>query len=386
MQTLQGFKSTDAGLIPEDWNALQVRDVCRLINGRGFKPYEWSDRGLPIIRIQNLNGSNNFNCFHGRFDQKILIQNGQLLFAWSGSRGTSFGPHIWTGNDAVLNYHTWKIVPNEKIDKDYLYFALRGITSFIEDNAHGASALVHTQKWEMEGFYLAVPPADEQAAIAGALQDADEVVSSLKRLIAKKQAVKQGMMQQLLTGKNRLPGFDSPWRRCALSDVLTVRHGRSQHDVEQPDGQYPILATGGEIGRTNTPLYSKPSVLIGRKGTIDRPQYRDEPFWTVDTLFYTEIHEPNVPKYVYYLFLTIDWRSKNEASGVPSLSSSAIESISTVMPGFEEQRAITKVLTNADAELHLLETRLAKAKFIKIGMMQELLTGRTRLQPAKVAV
>lgn len=235
---------------------------------------------------------------------------------------------------------------------------------------------------------LPVPIVDisTQDAIADAMTDVDDLVKTLERLITKKQAIKQGIMQQLLTGRTRLPGFNKPWRETTLGEVLTVRHGRNQHSVECSDGIYPILATGGEIGRTNTPLYSKPSVLIGRKGTIDRPQYRDKPFWTVDTLFYTEIHETNVPKYLYYLFLTIDWRSKNEASGVPSLSSSSIESISAVMPGFEEQQAIAKVLTNADAEIHLLETRLAKAKSIKLGMMQELLTGRTRLKSAAVAV
>lgn len=153
MELKTGFKRTEVGVIPEDWDEMRVRDLCRLVNGRGFKPHEWVSRGLPIIRIQNLNGSDEFNYFSGDFNPKILVEYGQLLFAWSGSRGTSFGPHIWKGETAVLNYHTWKVAAEESVvTKDFLFHALRHLTGFIEDRAHGASALVHTQKWEMEGY------------------------------------------------------------------------------------------------------------------------------------------------------------------------------------------------------------------------------------------
>ncbi|KQM19916.1 type I restriction endonuclease subunit S [Novosphingobium sp. Leaf2] len=164
-----------------------------------------------------------------------------------------------------------------------------------------------------------------------------------------------------------------------LGDVLRVRHGRDQKAIQRADGRFPILATGGEIGRTDTPLYSKPSVLIGRKGTIDRPQYMDQPFWTVDTLFYTEIKGKNSPYFLFCVFQMIDWRSFNEASGVPSLSSKTIERIAVVMPRPEEQAAIAESLANLDHEVELLQQRLSKFRAIKDGMMQQLLTGRVKL-------
>ena len=88
-----GYKRTEVGVIPEDWTTPQIQNISKLINGRGFKPYEWRTSGLPIIRIQNLNGSQDYNYFDGHYDKKIEVEDGQLLFAWSGSRGTSFGPH-----------------------------------------------------------------------------------------------------------------------------------------------------------------------------------------------------------------------------------------------------------------------------------------------------
>ena len=169
------------------------------------------------------------------------------------------------------------------------------------------------------------------------------------------------------------------WKLCKIADVLTIRHGRSQHGIELSNGKYPILATGGEIGRTNTPLYSKPSVLIGRKGTIDKPQYMDTPFWTVDTLFYSEIKESVLPKYIYYLFRTINWKVYNEGSTLPSLSAATIMNIKIKVPPLEEQKKIAEILGTWDRAIEELTGLIAEKKELKRGLMQRLLTGTQRL-------
>lgn len=169
------------------------------------------------------------------------------------------------------------------------------------------------------------------------------------------------------------------WKLCKIADVLTIRHGRSQHGIELSNGKYPILATGGEIGRTNTPLYSKPSVLIGRKGTIDKPQYMDTPFWTVDTLFYSEIKESVLPKYIYYLFRTINWKVYNEGSTLPSLSAATIMNIKIKVPPIGEQKKIAEILGTWDRAIEELTDLIAEKKELKRGLMQRLLTGSQRL-------
>lgn len=170
------------------------------------------------------------------------------------------------------------------------------------------------------------------------------------------------------------------WEPKRLGDgVLKVGHGKSQQEIETSSGKYPILATGGVIGRTNTFLYDKPSVLIGRKGTIDKPQYMDTPFWTIDTLFYTMISKDYYPKFLYYAFCRIEWLKYNEASGVPSLSAKVIEDIELILPKFPEQRAIANVLSEVDAYIDAIEKLIAKKRAVKQGAMQELLTGKRRL-------
>ena len=170
------------------------------------------------------------------------------------------------------------------------------------------------------------------------------------------------------------------WEVKEFGEVLKIKHGKSQKGVIQLNGDYPILATGGEIGRTNTWLYNKPSVLIGRKGTIDVPQYMETPFWTVDTLFYTEIKANQDPKFLFYKFQLVDWYSYNEASGVPSLNASTIEKIKSSFPIEEkEQTAIATVLSDTDELITSLDKLIAKKKAMKQGAMQELLTGKKRL-------
>ena len=169
------------------------------------------------------------------------------------------------------------------------------------------------------------------------------------------------------------------WEVKRLRDVLKVRHGKSQHGITKQDGKYPILASGGEIGRTNAYIYDQPSVLIGRKGTIDSPQYVDSPFWTVDTLFFTEISSEANAKFVFYKFMMIRWRSYNEASGVPSLNSKTIENIEVTMPPLPEQRAIAEALSDVDGLLGGLDRLIAKKRDLKQAAMQQLLTGQARL-------
>ena len=170
------------------------------------------------------------------------------------------------------------------------------------------------------------------------------------------------------------------WKSEKIGQSLKICHGRNQREVESINGEYPILGTGGEIGKSTTPLYSKPSVLIGRKGTIDVPRFIETPFWTVDTLFYSEVFSNSIPKYLYYQFCMIDWYSYNEASGVPSLNARTIEKIEIPKPPtIAEQQVIAETLSDADALIESLEKLIEKKRQIKQGAMQELLTGKKRL-------
>jgi type I restriction enzyme S subunit len=188
-----------------EWKEVKLGGVCDLINGMAFKPEEWSNFGLPIIRIQNLNGSKEFNYYDKEVDKRHLVTNGDLLFAWSGSRGTSFGAFRWFGEIAVLNQHIFNVYPKNGLDKDFAFQLLRWLTIEIERKAHGSAGLVHVTKKQLENELMRFPKAkEEQTAIAQVLQAADKEISLLKAKAEKLREQKKGLMQVLLTGKKRL--------------------------------------------------------------------------------------------------------------------------------------------------------------------------------------
>lgn len=408
----EGYKQTEVGVIPDNWEVNSIKSVCKLVNGRGFKPFEWKTSGLPIVRIQNLNGSEEYNYYQGAYDKKIEIEKGQLLFAWSGSRGTSFGPHIWNGSLALLNYHTWKVVVNKDvIASDFFFHALNLLTKRIEDSAHGASALVHTQKWEMEGFKFAFPPTlTEQTAIATALSDTDELIQSLEKLITKKRLIKHGALQELLKPKEN-------WVEKSLDELFAFSGGLTASREQLSDKGLAYLHYGdihgskksyidiereyADIPKLDVPLNKVPSAtLLGDGDLVFVDASEDDE----GTSRHVVIKNPNAMPYIAGLH-TIVAKSTNDlvdknyrqycfqsndvkrqfkfyavGTKVSGVSKSNIGKILlTLPPTNDEQRRIAASLSDMDAELAALEAKLDKYRHIKQGMMQELLTGRIRL-------
>ena len=168
--------------------------------------------------------------------------------------------------------------------------------------------------------------------------------------------------------KLRFKEFNDEYINLKYKDVLKIKSGKDQKKVECESGIYPILGTGGQIGKTNSFLYDKTSVLIGRKGTINKPQYMETPFWTVDTLFYSHIYEPNIPKYLFYSFQNVNWKKYDESTGVPSLSSSTIESVECNIPSKEEQLKVADFLSLLDKKIELQSKKIEDLKLFKKGL------------------
>jgi len=167
---------------------VRVGESLRLVNGRAFKPTEWKKSGLPIVRIQNLNNPDApFNYYEGQLPEKFLLDDGDLLFAWSGTPGTSFGAHIWRRGRAWLNQHIFKVHFDDKqFDKRYLQLAInRNLEQYIRA-AHGGAGLAHITKGRFEESTLPCLPLDEQQRIVAEIEKQftrlDAGMASLKRV------------------------------------------------------------------------------------------------------------------------------------------------------------------------------------------------------------
>lgn len=375
-----GFKMSEVGVIPQDWGVYSLGELS--ISIASGKTNTQSNGEYPLYGSTGLIGT----CKSGEYEGYALLiarvgaNAGRLNFV-TGEYGVS-------DNTLIV-----KIKPQYNISLFYYILLQKNLNSLI----FGSGQPLITGSL-LKKIIIAVPGEDEQNGIANVLIEIDTLIIKLEKLLSKKQAIKTATMQQLLTGKTRLPQYalrddgsakgykknelgeiPEDWIVSTFGSIMKIRHGKNQKHVECLDGEYPIYATGGQIGKANAFLYNKPSVLIGRKGTIDKPRYTDKPFWTVDTLFYSEISESADAQFIYYKFCMIDWMQYNEASGVPSLNAGTIESIQTVLPSIKEQTAIASILSDMDKDIQTLQQRLEKTRQLKQGMMQELLTGKTRL-------
>ncbi|MCO8055818.1 restriction endonuclease subunit S [Acinetobacter towneri] len=178
--------------------------------------------------------------------------------------------------------------------------------------------------------------------------------------------------------KLRFKEFDGDWSAQKYKDALTIKYGKDHKLLE--DGEIPVYGTGGVMRYVNQYLYDGESILIGRKGTIDQPKYVNEKFWTVDTLFYSEIKQNIYPLFIYQHALQVNWLGLNEATGVPSLNTTSINNVDIYLPSKEEQTKIASFLSNVDEKISQLTQKHELLSQYKQGMMQKLFSQRLRFK------
>lgn len=396
------YKKTILGLIPSHWEVGKVGDVCEVINGRGFKPHEWKKEGYPIIRIQNLNGGEEYNYYEGEFDPKILVEKGQLLFAWSGSKGTSFGPHIWKGTTGLLNYHTWKInVDSKKIDKEFLLHYLRIITTRIEERAHGASALVHTQKGEMESFPILLPPMSEQRKIAKILSTWDAAIETLEKLIKEKEKRKKAIMQKLLTGKVRFKEFrKEKWgsielKECVSHFIVPMRDKPKDLTgsvpwcrIEDFDGKYLAHSKSNQgvslqtIKEMKLKVYPAGTLLVSCSANLGVCAITTKELVTNQTFIGLVPRQQNV-EFLYHvmMFNAKELNKLSSGTTISYLSREEFENFRIRVPkSINEQNKISRFLSVIDDEIFLIKREMESILQSKKGLMQKLLNGKVRVK------
>lgn len=178
------------------------------------------------------------------------------------------------------------------------------------------------------------------------------------------------MINNKITPALRFSEFAEEWQSKKLGNVLSVGSGRDYKHLKS--GDIPVYGTGGLMLYVNDYLYDGKSICIGRKGTIDRPQFLSGKFWTVDTLFYTYNYKDSIPEFIFNIFKNINWQKHNEASGVPSLSKTTIESIKINLPSKLEQQKIADFLTAVDNKISAIDKKVELLKEYKKGVMQKI--------------
>ena len=412
-----GYKQTEIGMIPEDWDYLSIAAIAsRKPNAIVGGPFgsdlvskDYVTFGIPVIRGQNMSGrlvSGDF-VFVSLEKAKALSANtaipGDLVFTQRGTLGqvclVPQGPH----ENYVVSQSQMKIsLDSEKCDANFVlhFFHSEPGQKMILDSAI-QTGVPHTNLSILKSYKVPIPPPREQQAIAEALSEADARIAALEALIAKKHDLKQAAIQQLLTGKTRLPGFSGEWEVTRLGDVAQLYKNQLSPNQRPEDlywhyslpafddGETPLLQVGSDIGSnkfsipTTCVLVSKLNPRIPRVWLVKNPH----PTSVASTEFLVLIPKESVG----YNFLEVICSSpsfleqmKNSATGTTGSHqrvnpATALNFQITLPTDPNEQNAIAEILSDMDSEISALDDQINKARAIKQGMMQTLLTGKVRL-------
>lgn len=240
----EGYKKTSLGVIPKEWEAVRIHEICTLVNGRAYKQNELLSEGkYKILRVGNFFTNDSWYFSDLELEANKYACKGDLLYAWS----ASFGPRFWTEEKVIYHYHIWKICDLKGVDKQYLYFFLDYDASLLQNAIQGGT-MHHITKNDMEKRFIPLPPMEEQQNIAKVLNTWDKAIEKQTQLIEKLELRKKGLMQQLLTGKKRLPGFGGEWKNIAIKDFaieVSLKNNRNENwevlSCTKYDGLVPSL-------------------------------------------------------------------------------------------------------------------------------------------------
>ncbi|EAL7624494.1 restriction endonuclease subunit S [Campylobacter upsaliensis] len=266
--------------------------------------------------------------------------------------------------------------PNYLIAYYSYLFQTKSIQKFLRKFAYGIMEIRESIDYlEFKKMFLPTPPLQEQKEIAEFLDKKCEKIQNYinkkQKLITLLQEKKQALINEAVT-KGLNPNIESKnsgieylgliphhWEVRRMKFMASIHNGREQTEIADENGIYPIYGSGGILGKSMYFIYDKPSVLLGRKGTIDKPLFVEEPFWTIDTMFYTSISKIVLPKYFYYLCLTIDFQFYISGSAIPSMTQYDLANISFALPPLQEQKEIAEFL---DKKCEKINSAIEKTK------------------------
>lgn len=394
-------------MLPDGWKRQTVADICTMQNGRGFGPEDWGTEGLPIIRIQNLNGGKNFDYYAGPTDLRWVVEPNQLLFAWAGTRGVSFGPTIWRGRRGVLNQNIFKTDAKPGVDAEWLYWALRQVTNRIETQAHGFKAtLLHVKKSDIDRQDVLVPTLEEQRKQTNILRAWDNAIESSEKLLANIRKQKQVLLSGLLSGKR---GFENPpgsWQYVDFDSVferVTRKNKLGNTNVLTISGQHGLISQREYFNKSvasenlsGYTLLERGEFAYNKSYSAGYPMGAIKPLLAYDMGVVSSLYlcfriredfEADLDFFRHYFeagFLN------EEISGIAQEGARNHGLLNVSIPDFFElrlhippvpvQRKIAEVLSVAEHEERVCELQLEQLRTEKRALMQQLLTGKRRVR------
>jgi type I restriction enzyme S subunit len=395
---------TEVGTIPSDWTVRPLLSVVRIANGQvdpKVEPY----RSMTLVAPDHIEvGTGRLLAKVSAVDQNAI--SGKYLFDAGDIIYSKIRPYLRKAIVAdfkgLCSADMYPLKPENEVSSGFIHASLLGhrFTKYAE-SVSVRSGMPKINRAELAEFKLGLPPPAEQRAIATALSDVDALITGLERLIAKKRDIKQATMQQLLTGQTRLPGFSGKWSRKRLGELAEMGSGGTP-PAGNPGyygGSIPWVAISdmtqagkflerterslSDAGLANSAaqLFPAGTVLYAMYASLGECSIACMDLCTSQAILGIRPRAGLIRDFLYYLLISRREfvKTLGQQGTQSNLNKGIVQDFEILLPSAEEQTAIATVLSDMDTDIEALEARLAKIRAIKQGMMQELLTGRTRL-------
>ena len=390
----QGYKQTELGIIPEDWDTIKICEGLADVKSGKRLPYGYyvTDNRTkhPYIRVIDMydGGIDTSNIMYVPEEayksiEKYRIFKDDIFISVAGTLGIVGKIPSWL-DGANLTENANRLT-NITCCRDYLLYYLR--SPYIQDVISSEQTIGAQPKLALNrirNFEIALPSSDtEQKAIATALSDVDALISALDKKIAKKKIIKQGAMQQLLTGKKRLQGFTEEWVEKKLEEIADIYQPITISQERFTIDGYNVYGANGIIGKYSDFNHVTDQVMVTCRGSsCGSINMSTGKSWITGNAMVLNMDKYNICKqYVYYYLLNKDINDLITGSGQPQIVRKPLCEYKISIPhSINEQQAIATILSDMDKEISDLENKRDKYNLIKQGMMQKLLTGQIRLR------
>ncbi|MDR1338972.1 MAG: restriction endonuclease subunit S [Prevotellaceae bacterium] len=420
MEIKRGYKQTDIGVVPEDWEVVEFEKIFKCLSTATYsRAEEVESEGILYVHYGDIHTKwNHFVDFDknvlpripkSRIKNFALIQNGDLIIADASEDYVGLCKSVEAKNPsnqvAISGLHTIlaRDITN-KFRNGYKGYLLQsvGVKEQLERLATGIK-VYGVSKQNLQTVLLAVPTIKEQEAIAEVLSDIDSLIEALDEKIAKKQAIKEGAMQQLLTGKKRLAGFSEPWVEKKLREVAEMYSGGTplSSNPLYYDGNIPFLTISDisysrkyilktensitKLGLQNSSarMFETGTLMYAMYATLGKCSLTKIDLSCSQAILGITPNEVLINScFLYYLLLSKEKEVADlgQMGAQSNLSKTIVQDINLVIPpDIKEQQAIAKILTDMDNEIEQLEKEQQKYTALKQGAIQQLLTGQIRL-------
>ena len=369
----------------DDWKEKILTELANVQTGpfgSQLKNEQYITGGTPVVTVEHIKGFYICNFDYPsvtnedrRRLRKYTLESGDIVFSRVGSVDLSACVEDYQ-EGWLFSSRMLRVRLNKQLKSKFVSYFLQQtkVRRYIIRISVG-STMPSLNTEILQSLPIRYSTLEEQEKIASFLDTIALRINQLRRKHELLETYKKGVMQKIFSQQIRFKQDDGKpfpdWEKKKLGELLTIRYGKDHKDLE--DGKYPVLGTGGVMRYVNSYLYDKPSILIGRKGTIDRPRFVTFPFWTVDTLFYSEIKPNIIPFFLFLIVQSINWYKYNEATGVPSLNTTSINSVKIHIPSEKkEQEKIANFITSIDKKIDAVGVQIEKLEEFKKGLLQKM--------------